>query len=166
MNASDGSGNVIRRTASLDAIYLKGQWPRDGFYLHSGLLQVDKATQTEDVTVDARKHRTHNESDDKLDKLLRQRLQRSKDGNGRISGGYGTLPSSGSQTCMLSPTTRASPMNIPVKPIVKPPMRNSIEGLNQEIERLVLKATGYQGILSSDKYEEEKVSRLRSYVFL
>lgn len=55
-----------------------------------------------------------------------------------------------------SPTSRASPMNIPVKPIPKPPMRNSIEGLNQEIERLVLKATGYTGVLS-DRYEEEKV---------
>lgn len=34
----------IRRTASLDTIYLKGQWPRDSYYMHSSLL-VDKSTQ-------------------------------------------------------------------------------------------------------------------------
>jgi hypothetical protein len=38
-----GSQN-IRRTASLDTIYLKGQWPRDSHYIHTSLL-VDKATQ-------------------------------------------------------------------------------------------------------------------------
>lgn len=37
-------------------------------------------------------------------------------------------------------STKASPMNIPVKPM-RPPMRSSIEGLNQEIEGLVLKST-------------------------
>lgn len=36
--------NVIRRTASLDTLYHKGQWPRD-FYFHAGQLQVDKSTQ-------------------------------------------------------------------------------------------------------------------------
>jgi len=42
---SDGlsGGQSIRRTASLDTIYLKGQWPRDP-YMHSSLL-VDKSTQ-------------------------------------------------------------------------------------------------------------------------
>lgn len=34
----------IRRTASLDTIYLKGQWPRESYYMHSSLL-VDKSTQ-------------------------------------------------------------------------------------------------------------------------
>lgn len=51
--------------------------------------------------------------------------------------------------------TKAIPVTIPVKPIVpRPPMRNSIEGLNQEIERLVLKANG--GPQDSER-EEEKV---------
>lgn len=36
---------AIRRTASLDTIYLKGHWPRDSFYWYAGSLQVDKATQ-------------------------------------------------------------------------------------------------------------------------
>lgn len=35
----------IRRTASLDTIYLKGQWPRDSHYVHHSSLLVDKATQ-------------------------------------------------------------------------------------------------------------------------
>lgn len=42
-NSLSGNQN-IRRTASLDTIYLKGQWPRDSYYIHSNLL-VDKATQ-------------------------------------------------------------------------------------------------------------------------
>lgn len=53
-----------------------------------------------------------------------------------------------------TPHCKAVPVNIPVKPLVpRPPMRNSIEGLNQEIERLVLKAGGAQ----DTEREEEKV---------
>lgn len=40
-----GGDTSIRRTASLDTIYLKGHWPRDGFHWHMGTLQIDKATQ-------------------------------------------------------------------------------------------------------------------------
>lgn len=36
---------MIRRTASLDTIYLKGQWPREKFYMYCGHLLVDKSTQ-------------------------------------------------------------------------------------------------------------------------
>jgi hypothetical protein len=36
---------TIRRTASLDAIYLKGQWPR-GTVDNGSNLPLDKATQT------------------------------------------------------------------------------------------------------------------------
>jgi hypothetical protein len=50
--------------------------------------------------------------------------------------------------------SKAVPVNIPVKPLVpRPPIRNSIEGLNQEIERLVLKSNGAQ----DTEREEEKV---------
>jgi len=42
---SFGGGSVIRRTASLDTIYLKGQWPRETFYMYCGHLLVDKSTQ-------------------------------------------------------------------------------------------------------------------------
>ncbi|GLV35926.1 Ribosomal protein L27 [Carabus blaptoides fortunei] len=170
------SGSVIRRTASLDTIYLKGQWPRDNFYMHSGLLQVDKATQTEDANSVLKVHRltsdTTSSTDDKLEKLFRQRLQRStKDGStsGRERfAAYGLVHqssvsecSAGSQTILPSPTTKASPVNIPtMKPMVKPPMRSSIEGLNQEIERLVLKGGLQAGAPCSldrselDKYQQ------------
>lgn len=63
----------------------------------------------------------------------------------------------GSQTATPPPFSPAHPVNIPVKS--RQPMRSSIEGLNQEIERLVLKATA---TLSTER-EEEKV---RSYCLL
>nr|XP_032517301.1 protein FAM117B-like [Danaus plexippus plexippus] len=66
--------NVIRRTASLDTLYHKGQWPRD-FYFHAGQLQVDKSTQTDDGGgVSGRSSR--GSDDDKFDRFLRSRLQR------------------------------------------------------------------------------------------
>ena len=59
-------------------------------------------------------------------------------------------------------SAKAVPVNIPVKPMVpRPPMRNSIEGLNQEIERLVLKAGGAQ----DTEREEEKVTVQIAFVF-
>lgn len=36
--------SVIRRTASLDTLYHKGQWSRD-YYQHASQLQIDKSTQ-------------------------------------------------------------------------------------------------------------------------
>nr|CAD7201235.1 unnamed protein product [Timema douglasi] len=38
-------GPVIRRTASLDTLYLQGQWPTESFYSYCGHLLVDKSTQ-------------------------------------------------------------------------------------------------------------------------
>lgn len=43
----------------------------------------------------------------------------------------------------MSPLAKANPVNIPIKPLPKPPMRSSVEGLNQEIEKLVLKDTSF-----------------------
>lgn len=175
---------VIRRTASLDTIYLKGQWPRDCFYMFTSYLQIDKATQTDDLNVDLRKPHRFVEAyggastDEKL-KLIRHRLQRNTQcvvGRDRISlqsqGAFPgdhtvQLPSASSQTTntpstISSPTSKASPVNIPVKPsLVRPPMRSSIEGLNQEIEGLVLKATGLPGALYTDRCEDDKV--LKNY---
>ncbi|KAF2882605.1 hypothetical protein ILUMI_23573 [Ignelater luminosus] len=162
---TSGTGNVIRRTASLDTIYLKGQWPRDSFYLHASILQVDKATQTDDADIiDPRKiHSIIESSDEKLEKvLIRQRLQQrnNKDSNGKLlsSSPYSlVLPSAGSQTnasYMSSPVMKASPINIPVKPLPKPTIRSSVEGLNQEIERLVLKSSGLPGSQTCDRNEE------------
>ncbi|GLH15928.1 Uncharacterized protein GBIM_20330 [Gryllus bimaculatus] len=161
--------SVIRRTASLDAIYLKGQWPRESFYMYCGHLLVDKATQTEECVGENRKTHRYSESsgnEDKIEKYIRHRIQRSsKEGtSGRERGAGPALPSvpsadnatmsgAGAGSSTAAPLPKAVPVNIPVKPVVpRPPMRSSIEGLNQEIERLVLKAAGPQDA----EREEEK----------
>ncbi|KAL6447939.1 protein FAM117B-like isoform X1 [Cataglyphis hispanica] len=179
----------IRRTASLDTIYLKGQWPRDSYYMHSSLL-VDKSTQTEECSNEPRKMHTRHPTeqtvtDEKLEKnYFRHRLQRTnKEGTSSrertaafglimpggpppaLPGDHSVLlPSIASQTSMhnqFSLSTKASPMNIPVKPM-RPPMRSSIEGLNQEIEGLVLKSTANNS--DADHPIEDKYARYREQI--
>ncbi|XP_018320298.1 glucocorticoid-induced transcript 1 protein isoform X2 [Agrilus planipennis] len=164
------TSDVIRRTASLDTIYLKGQWPRDMLYWQHNFLQVDKATQTDEADLlDARKmHVIAENSEDKLEKvIIRQRLQRNnKDSTGKhlvspsnlaMAGDHSlVLPSTSSQTSasfLVSPISKANPINIPLKPIPKPTIRSSVEGLNQEIERLVLR-TSLSGSDYFDKNED------------
>lgn len=216
---SDGlNGNQnIRRTASLDTIYLKGQWPRESYYIHTSLF-VDKSTQTEEwptsttstITTttttttsttssscsnssnnnETRKvinrHTTGNDiqtvnTEEKLpmEKYIRHRLQRTNKEStssrerttafglilpsGPALPGDHTvlLPSIASQTSMqnqFSLSIKASPMNIPVKPM-RPPMRSSIEGLNQEIEGLVLKSSSNTNDL--DHSIEDKYAKYR-----
>ncbi|XP_066253188.1 protein FAM117B-like isoform X1 [Euwallacea similis] len=149
---SGGPSEVMRRTASLDTIYLKGHWPRDHFYWgHMGTLQIDKATQTDDNDwSDIRKIQCISESDDNC--TLKPKIRGYRDSSGRhISPGENTLNSS-SQTLALkfsasiiSPTLK--PLTIPVKPIPRSSIRSSVEGLNQEIERIVLR-TGDDGLLN------------------
>lgn len=160
------TSSCMRRTASLDTIYLTGQWPRD---MYSGFLHIDKATQTDDCSGDSRKpHRcpeptNGGNNEDKLEKYIRHRLQRSnKEGNsgsnsrertsafGLIMQPMTVSTEHGSQTATPPPFSPAHPVNIPVKS--RQPMRSSIEGLNQEIERLVLKATA---TLSTEREEEK-----------
>lgn len=183
------SGNQnIRRTASLDTIYLKGQWPRDSYYIHSSLLLVDKSTQTEEWSNEPRKLHTRHPTeqtttDEKLEKYFRHRLQRTnKEGTSSrertavfgliMPGGpppafpadHTVLPSIASQTSIHNQfglSTKASPMNIPVKPM-RPPMRSSIEGLNQEIEGLVLKSTTNPS--DPDHPVEDKYARYREQI--
>ncbi|XP_039753518.1 protein FAM117B-like isoform X2 [Pararge aegeria] len=117
------SSNVIRRTASLDNLYHKGQWPRD-YYLHAGQLQVDKSTQTDDGGgVSGRSSR--GSEDDKLDRFLRSRLQRP----------HKTSASGDYSSHSMSPGfwSRFGTGGVPLRAA-----RSSVEGLNQEIERLVL----------------------------
>ncbi|KAJ1527168.1 hypothetical protein ONE63_008699 [Megalurothrips usitatus] len=175
------SNSVIRRTASLDTLYLQGQWPRDSINL-----QVDKATQTEDWLLgDPRKYRYDFANEDKLEKYIRHRLQRtSKEptSSRERTAAFGlmmspsfpspphhsdqstvTSPSAGSQTSTASgsPLHKAMPVNIPTwkQPGAnRPPMRSSIEGLNQEIERLVLKGT--KSGTSDQEREEDKTFQL------
>lgn len=45
----DDPGGPMRRTASMDAIYLKGHWPKDGFHWNMGTLHVNEATQVDNL---------------------------------------------------------------------------------------------------------------------
>ncbi|XP_023247905.1 glucocorticoid-induced transcript 1 protein isoform X3 [Copidosoma floridanum] len=184
-----GAGQSIRRTASLDTIYLKGQWPRDSHshYMHHTSLLVDKATQTDDWSNELKKpHSRHATEqsipDEKLEKYFRHRLQQrtNKESNSSrertaafglimpggpppaLPGDHSVLlPSIASQTSAFNQFnlgTKASPMNIPVKPM-RPPMRSSIEGLNQEIEGLVLKSSN--NFNDPDHLIEDKYARYR-----
>ncbi|KAF7402710.1 hypothetical protein HZH66_004977 [Vespula vulgaris] len=184
------SGNQnIRRTASLDTIYLKGQWPRDTYYIHSSQLVVDKSTQTDEWSIEPRKMHTRHSTeqtttDEKLEKYFRHRLQRTNKestSSRERTAAFGLimpggpppalpgdhsvhLPSIASQTSIynqFSLNTKASPMSIPVKPM-RPPMRSSIEGLNQEIEGLVLKSTTNTN--DPDHPIEDKYARYREQI--
>ncbi|XP_023215715.1 protein FAM117B-like [Centruroides sculpturatus] len=185
------SSPYIRRTASLDAIYLAGQWQQDAFYFsHCGRLMMDRATQTPEEwdDIDEKKglqKKSPMSASDQLEvKLIRQRLQRTTL-NSRGAGGHSPVQgdhSAISSTCTSFPNTtnlpsihtgvathqlaypshpplianmsHAVPIPIP-STSSKPPMprmRNSVEGLNQEIEKLVLK-----GISSTEDPELERV---------
>lgn len=114
--------SVIRRTASLDNLYHKGQWSRD-YYLHAGHLQIDKSTQTDEGGLSSGRT-SRNSDDDKLDRFLRSRLQRThKPAN---PGDYITNNMSPGSWCRFG-------SGVPLRAA-----RSSVEGLNQEIERLVL----------------------------
>lgn len=134
---SNTSNCRMRRTASLDAIYTR---PAFLHPLHCTFLLLDKATQTDESylthkqsaggAADNSTTPLHSSSPDiKIEKLIRQRLQSrsAKLGEHSVS----------SQT--LSPVhVKATPMLIPARPLPPTrPMRNSVEGLNQEIEKLV-----------------------------
>ncbi|XP_072387494.1 protein FAM117B-like isoform X1 [Diabrotica undecimpunctata] len=157
----EDTGSSIRRTASLDTIYLQGQWPKEGYYYgHMGTLHVDKAVQTDDSDLsDSRIVQCSSETDDKPEKpTIRSKIWNTKDlGIRHGSPGEHTLNSS-SQTlssCILSPTF--NPVNIGLKPLPKSSIRSSVEGLNQEIERLVLKTDNEAHISRSydhDRYSE------------
>nr|XP_018901801.1 PREDICTED: protein FAM117B-like [Bemisia tabaci] len=183
-----GGVSAIRRTASFDTIYLKGQWPRDSLFPCPGQLCLDKAIQTDDCSLspDSIKSRSQqslaldtSKNEDKLEKYIRHRLERSgKEGcNSRISASsqrertaaFGLILRSnsprgfavehGSQT--RSPTSPLSigAVNIPLSDAStqssRQPMRSSVEGLNQEIERLVLKATSSLGTADSVRSDEK-----------
>ncbi|XP_057321927.1 protein FAM117B-like isoform X2 [Microplitis mediator] len=185
------SGNQnIRRTASLDTIYLKGQWPRDYSYIHASLLLVDKSTQTEEWSQQNEPRKLHTRHpaeptnpDEKIpmEKYIRHRLQRTnKESSSSRTAAFGLimpggpppalpgdhtvmLGSIGSQTSIQNQfnlSTKASPMNIPMKPM-RPPMRSSIEGLNQEIEGLVLKSTSNT---NEEHSVEDKYARYREQI--
>ncbi|GFU52917.1 protein FAM117B [Nephila pilipes] len=166
------SSPFIRRTASVDTIYLLGQWQRDALYLsYCGRLMMDRATQTPEEFEEAdrrlpQKKCSATTSETSEMKYIRQRLQRTNHGrplsahqrqspiqgdhSAISSSAYGTSspsisPHANNASATYSSFTSASsrPLPIPIPDIPKPPliprMRSSVEGLNQEIERIVLR---------------------------
>lgn len=167
-------GGLMRRTASLDAICLTAQWPRD---LHSycGRPMVDRATQTPDDWKEVerikfvQKKATLPPGDSLEMKYIRQRLQRTaQQQGGRTSPRWSPVQGDhqlGGLAAPLSPPPSPS-VAIPIQQPRRttppgggsggaPRMRNSVEGLNQEIERLVLK-----GISSAGTENEAELERV------
>lgn len=177
LNVKSSTLPKIRRTASLDTIYLTGQWPRDLFHTYCGRPLVDKSTQTDEWGEAVDKRPQHHakqtnpvSSGERLDShTIRQRLQRSKESSRQTSAngqhhspvhGDHSAISSASSSALTQPPPYMLPMahsthtvsrainipngNIP-KPLI-PRMRNSVEGLNQEIEKLVLRTPGNEDI--------------------
>ncbi|XP_043203948.1 protein FAM117B-like [Amphibalanus amphitrite] len=158
-----GATVPIRRALSLDAIYLLGQWPRERLTAPSAGAAgagADKATQTPDEWVPLRSHTSPlawgsglvspvgsgpGTADCLEKKLIRQRLQRNTK---ELSSARGWGPGAVRQSpvpadhSLLVPTGAARPITIPTSAAGRPPTtpprsRSSVEGLNQEIERLV-----------------------------
>ncbi|XP_059823360.1 protein FAM117B isoform X3 [Hypanus sabinus] len=118
----------IRRTSSLDTLaapYLTGQWPRD-VHSHSAPCMRDKATQIA---------------------KLRQQLQRSKQSSRHHRDKERQSPFHGNHAAINQsqapiPKTILIPVTIPISKSSVPRFRNSVEGLNQEIERIIIKESG------------------------
>ncbi|XP_070565049.1 protein FAM117B-like isoform X2 [Ptychodera flava] len=143
----------IRRTSSLDTItgYLTGIWPRDG--TNYGPEMKHKSTQTEwdDTNDDKKSKGTHKRSaswgsDQRIKEKLKHNIRKqgsrqNTTNNNRQSPVHGNHAAVQQQSS--STVSQAMPIPSPSIPKV-PRARGSVEGLNQEIEKLVL--TGFSGI--------------------
>ncbi|XP_068804199.1 protein FAM117B isoform X1 [Struthio camelus] len=154
---SSSPSSIIRRTSSLDTLaapYLAGQWPRDNHGQAVPCMR-DKATQTESAWAEEyleKKRSSHKRSaswgsTDQLKEIakLRQQLQRSKHSSRHHRDKERQSPFHGNHAAInhsQAPVPKSA--LVPVIPITKSTgsrFRNSIEGLNQEIE-IIIKETG------------------------
>ncbi|XP_072473411.1 protein FAM117B isoform X2 [Notamacropus eugenii] len=154
---SSSPSSIIRRTSSLDTLaapYLAGHWPRDN-HGQSIPCMRDKATQTESAWAEEyseKKKGSHKRSaswgsTDQLKEIakLRQQLQRSKHSSRHHRDKDRQSPFHGNHAAInqcQAPIPKS--ILIPVIPITKSTgsrFRNSVEGLNQEIE-IIIKETG------------------------
>ncbi|XP_064016991.1 protein FAM117B [Pogoniulus pusillus] len=150
---SSSPSSIIRRTSSLDTLaapYLAGQWPRD-----TAPCMRDKATQTESAWAEEyleKKKSSHKRSsswgsNEQLKEIakLRQQLQRSKHSSRHHRDKERHSPFHGNHVAINHsqapiPKTALVPV-IPVTKSTGSRFRNSVEGLNQEIE-IIIKETG------------------------
>ncbi|KAM7104580.1 protein FAM117B isoform 2-T2 [Molossus nigricans] len=154
---SSSPSTIIRRTSSLDTLaapYLAGHWPRDSHGQAAPCMR-DKATQTESAWAEEyseKKKGSHKRSaswgsTDQLKEIakLRQQLQRSKHSSRHHREKERQSPFHGNHSAInqcQAPVPKST--LIPVIPITKSTgsrFRNSVEGLNQEIE-IIIKETG------------------------
>uniref|UniRef100_A0A9L0JMV8 Family with sequence similarity 117 member B n=1 Tax=Equus asinus TaxID=9793 RepID=A0A9L0JMV8_EQUAS len=154
---SSSPSSIIRRTSSLDTLaapYLAGHWPRDSHGQAAPCMR-DKATQTESAWAEEyseKKKGSHKRSaswgsTDQLKEIakLRQQLQRSKHSSRHHRDKDRQSPFHGNHAAInqcQAPVPKSA--LIPVIPIAKSTgsrFRNSVEGLNQEIE-IIIKETG------------------------
>lgn len=169
--------------------YLTGQWPKDinsyHHYHSGGVFMCDKSTQTvddwEQVTEKKRsKVKGHRRSasfgqGDLSKEVIKQRLQKTKEGSRHDWGRQRWSPVTGSHSVLsltAPPTVFAqclkgivipsssSPLHIPAaRQNMNRFQRNSVEGLNVEIEKLVLSKPGSS---SSAGQEPEEAEILRA----
>ncbi|KAF5890557.1 protein FAM, partial [Clarias magur] len=121
-----------------------------GSSAHAALSMRDKATQTPRAWVDERRRGSHKRSascgsTDQLKEIakLRQQLQRSKRSSRHRRDKERKSPFNGNHAIIQSQSQMPKTILIPI-PISKstaPRFRNSIEGLNQEIERIIIRDT-------------------------
>nr|XP_015849338.1 protein FAM117B [Peromyscus maniculatus bairdii] len=154
---SSSPSSIIRRTSSLDTLaapYLAGHWPRDSRGQAAPCMR-DKATQTESAWAEEyaeKKKGSHKRSaswgsTEQLKEIakLRQQLQRSKHSSRHHRDKERQSPFHGNHAAINQSQAPAPKSTlVPVIPITKSTgsrFRNSVEGLNQEIE-IIIKETG------------------------
>lgn len=148
----------IRRTSSLDALtapYLSGHWPRDSNHAPCAPCMRDKSTQTPSAWADEceeKKRGCHKRSascgsTDQLKEIvkLRQQLQRSKHSSRHHRDKERKSPFNGNHAAFSqsqAPIPKSVLISIPISKSSVSRFRNSVEGLNQEIERIIIRDTG------------------------
>ncbi|XP_030637672.1 protein FAM117B [Chanos chanos] len=130
---------------------LLGNWPPHSNLTHPTPSMRDKATQTPRAWADERRRGSHKRSascgsTDQLKEIakLRQQLQRSKRSSRHRRDKDRKSPFNGNHAAIIQsqaqmPKTILIP--IPISKSTPPRFRNSIEGLNQEIERIIIRDT-------------------------
>ncbi|KAG8558927.1 hypothetical protein GDO81_017187 [Engystomops pustulosus] len=153
--SSSSPSSLIRRTSSLDTLaapYLSGQWPRD--HGQVAPCMKDQSTQTESAWAEEyaeKKKSSHKRSaswgsNEQLKEIakLRQQLQRSKHSSRHHREKDRQSPFHGNHTAINQTSMSKNvltPMTIPITKSSGSRFRNSVEGLNQEIE-IIIKETG------------------------
>ncbi|XP_018429680.1 PREDICTED: protein FAM117B [Nanorana parkeri] len=147
---------ALSRTAltldTLAAPYLSGQWPRD--HGQTAPCMCDKSTQTESAWAEEyaeKKKSSHKRSaswgsNEQLKEIakLRQQLQRSKHSSRHHRDKDRQSPFHGNHTAINQTSMSKNvltPMTIPITKSSGSRFRNSVEGLNQEVE-IIIKETG------------------------